>query len=159
MLACGSSASLHQKRVPLLTTQESPQDHMNPGVLPNSQRGEVAKERSCRTVKHQEGIAGLDMAAILAKRGQSEQVRAMARADAVAKAKEVKKAKEAKKEKTKVRFTLSCQHGQLTAVIFSSCLFSTYTELFQTAPRTSTTAPKISKQQAKGAGGPRGGRY
>ena len=81
---------------------------MNPGVLPDSQRGEVAKERSRRTVKHQEGIAGLDMAAILAKRGQSEQVRAMARADAVAKAKEVKKAKEAKKEKTKVRFTLSC---------------------------------------------------
>ena len=67
---------------------------------------EVAKKRSRRTVKHQRGIAGLDMAAILAKRGQSEQVRAMARADAVAKAKEVKKAKEAKKEKSKVRFTL-----------------------------------------------------
>ena len=65
---------------------------------------EVAKKRSRRTVKHQRGIAGLDMVAILAKRGQSEQVRAMARADAVAKAKEVKKAKE-EKEKSKVRFT------------------------------------------------------
>ena len=47
----------------------------------------------------------MDMVAILAKRGQSEQVRALARADAVAKAKEVKKAKE-EKEKSKVRFTL-----------------------------------------------------
>ena len=38
------------------------------------------------------------------RRGQTEQVRAMARADAVAKAKEVKKAKEAKKkEKSKVQ--------------------------------------------------------
>jgi len=90
---------------------------------------EVAKKRSRRTVKHQRGIAGLDMAAILAKRNQSEQVRAKARADAVAKAKEDKKAKEAKKEKSKA------------------------------APRTAATAPKISKQQAKGAGGPRGGRY
>jgi len=90
---------------------------------------EVAKKRSRRTVKHQRGVAGLDMAAILAKRNQSDQVRAKARSDAVAKAKELKKAKEAKKEKSK------------------------------TAPRTSATAPKISKQQAKGAGGPRGGRY
>ena len=82
---------------------------MDPGVSPDAQKGiteEVSKECSRRTVKHQRGIAGLDMAAILAKRGQSEQVRAMARADAVAKAKEVKKAKEAKKEKSKVRFTL-----------------------------------------------------
>ena len=66
---------------------------------------EVAKKRSRRTVKHQRGVAGLDMAAILAKRNQSEQVRAKARSDAVAKAKEVKKAKEAKKEKSKVRLT------------------------------------------------------
>jgi hypothetical protein len=62
---------------------------------------EVAKKRSRRTVKHQRGVAGLDMAAILAKRNQTEQVRAKARADAVAKAKEEKKAKEAKKEKSK----------------------------------------------------------
>ncbi len=98
---------------------------------------EVAKKRSRRTVKHQRGVAGLDMAAILAKRNQSEQVRAKVRSDAVAKAKEVKKAKEAKKEKSKVRlyfifilfFRVDARWpDQLTAitVFFSSSLLPTH---------------------------------
>lgn len=63
---------------------------------------EVAKKRSRKTIKHQRGVVGADMATILARRNQTEQIRSKARLDAIAKAKEEKKAKEAKKEKTKV---------------------------------------------------------
>ena len=73
---------------------------------------EVAKKRSRRSVKHQRGVAGLDWNALLAKRNQSDQVRAKSRADAIAKAKEEKKAKEAKKEKSKVRYC-SCGGSSL----------------------------------------------
>ncbi|KAI0916333.1 hypothetical protein AcV5_003299 [Taiwanofungus camphoratus] len=62
---------------------------------------EVAKKRSRRTVKHQRGIVGADLAAIAARRNQTAQVRALARTAAIQKAKAEKKAKEDKKEKTK----------------------------------------------------------
>lgn len=64
---------------------------------------EVAKKRSRKTVKHQRGIVGADLAAIAAKRNQSLQVRAAQRTAAIQKAKADKKAKEEKKDK-KVRF-------------------------------------------------------
>lgn len=63
---------------------------------------EVAKKRSRRTVKHQRGIVGADLAAIAAKRNQTAAARTQARQTAIAKAKEARKDKEAKKEKSKV---------------------------------------------------------
>jgi len=84
---------------------------------------EVAKKRSRKTVKHQRGIVGADMASILAKRNQSAQIRTAQRTAAIQKAKSEKKEKEATKPKS------SRPHG--------------------------TTAPKISKQQAKGGKGGR----
>ena len=86
---------------------------------------EVAKKRSRKTVKHQRGIVGADLASILAKRNQTAKDRATARASALAKAKSEKKDKEAAK-KPKASGT-----------------------------RTQTTAPKVSKQQAKGGKGGR----
>jgi large subunit ribosomal protein L24e len=64
---------------------------------------EVAKKRSRKTVKHQRGIVGVgaDLQSILAKRNQTEMMRAAARQQAIAKAKEGKKAKEATKVKSK----------------------------------------------------------
>ena len=64
---------------------------------------EVAKKRSRKTVKHQRGIVGADIAAIQARRNQTATVRTAQRSAAIAKAKAEKKAKEEKKEKTKVR--------------------------------------------------------
>ena len=64
---------------------------------------EVAKKRSRRTVKHQRGIVGADLAAIAARRNQTAAVRALQRTSALQKAKAEKKAKEDKKEKAKVR--------------------------------------------------------
>jgi large subunit ribosomal protein L24e len=64
---------------------------------------EVAKKRSRKTVKHQRGIVGADIAAIAAKRNQTAAVRQQQRLSAIAKAKSEKKDKESKKEKvTKV---------------------------------------------------------
>ena len=63
---------------------------------------EVAKKRSRRTVKHQRGIVGADLAAIAARRNQTAQVRQAQRSAAIQKAKAEKKDKESKKEK-KVR--------------------------------------------------------
>ncbi|GBE84427.1 60S ribosomal protein [Sparassis crispa] len=60
---------------------------------------EVAKKRSRKTVKHQRGIVGADLAAIAARRNQTAQVRALQRTTAIQKAKAEKKAKEDKKEK------------------------------------------------------------
>jgi large subunit ribosomal protein L24e len=60
---------------------------------------EVAKKRSRRTVKHQRGIVGADLATIAARRNQTAQVRTQARLAAITKAKEEKKAKESKKAK------------------------------------------------------------
>ena len=64
---------------------------------------EIAKKRSRKTVKHQRGIVGADLAAIAARRNQSAQVRLAQRSSAIEKAKAEKKAKEDKKDKTKVR--------------------------------------------------------
>jgi large subunit ribosomal protein L24e len=64
---------------------------------------EVAKKRSRKTVKHQRGIVGADMSAILARRNQTAAERTAARTAAISKAKDDKKAKEAKKDKPKVR--------------------------------------------------------
>ncbi|KAI0685373.1 60S ribosomal protein L24 [Cytidiella melzeri] len=66
---------------------------------------EVAKKRSRKTVKHQRGIVGADLAAIAARRNQSAQERLSARSAAISKAKAEKKAKEDKKEKTKPQRT------------------------------------------------------
>ncbi|KAI0266367.1 ribosomal protein L24e-domain-containing protein [Gloeopeniophorella convolvens] len=60
---------------------------------------EVAKKRSRKTVKHQRGIFGADLAAIAAKRNQTTQVRTQQRLTAISKAKAEKKEKEAKKPK------------------------------------------------------------
>jgi len=60
---------------------------------------EIAKKRSRKTVKHQRGIVGADMASILAKRNQSAQVRTAQRTAAIQQAKNEKKEKEAKKPK------------------------------------------------------------
>jgi len=62
---------------------------------------EVAKKRSRKTVKHQRGIVGADLAAIAARRNQTAQARAAQRTSAIQKAKAEKKAKEEKKDKTK----------------------------------------------------------
>jgi hypothetical protein len=62
---------------------------------------ETAKKRSRRTVKHQRGIVGADLAAIVAKRTQSTQVRTQQRLAAISKAKAEKKEKEAKKPKVR----------------------------------------------------------
>lgn len=66
---------------------------------------EVAKKRSRRTVKHQRGIVGADLAAIAAKRNQTAQARTAQRLAAITKAKTEKKEKESKKA-TKVRCVL-----------------------------------------------------
>ena len=63
---------------------------------------EVAKKRSRRTVKHQRGIVGADLASIAAKRNQTTAMRLEQRQAAIKKAKSEKKDKEAKKEKSKV---------------------------------------------------------
>ncbi|CAE6498993.1 unnamed protein product, partial [Rhizoctonia solani] len=55
---------------------------------------ETVKKRSRKTVKHQRGIVGADMATILARRNQSAAEREKARVDAIAKAKAEKKKKE-----------------------------------------------------------------
>jgi hypothetical protein len=60
---------------------------------------EVAKKRSRRTVKHQRGIVGADLAAIAAKRNQTAAVRQQQRLVAITKAKSEKKDKEVKKAK------------------------------------------------------------
>lgn len=80
---------------------------------------EVAKKRSRRTVKHQRGIVGADLAAIAAKRNQTAAQRASARATAITKAKSDKKDKESKKEKTKVRVASvsATEEGRLTLLI------------------------------------------
>lgn len=65
---------------------------------------EVAKKRSRRTVKHQRGIVGADLATIAARRNQTAAVRSQARLAAITKAKSEKKEKEVKK--AKVRFTV-----------------------------------------------------
>ena len=64
---------------------------------------EVAKKRSRKTVKHQRGIVGADLAAIAARRNQTAQVRAAQRTYEIQKAKAEKKDKEEKKDKYKVR--------------------------------------------------------
>lgn len=67
---------------------------------------EVAKKRSRKTVKHQRGIVGADLAAIAARRNQTPAARLAARQAAVTKAKDEKKDKESKK--AKVRFYNFC---------------------------------------------------
>jgi len=62
---------------------------------------EVAKKRSRKTVKHQRGIVGADMARIAAMREQTPAARLAARNAAINKAKAEKKSKEEKKVKTK----------------------------------------------------------
>ena len=86
---------------------------------------EVAKKRSRRTVKHQRGIVGADLAAIAARRNQSAAARAQARTAAIQKAKAEKKAKEEKKEEEKVRVILIYLPGLLMSDA-DLLFFSTY---------------------------------
>ena len=65
---------------------------------------EVAKKRSRRTVKHQRGIVGADLATIAARRNQTAAVRSQARLAAISKAKSEKKEKEVKKSKVRHYF-------------------------------------------------------
>jgi large subunit ribosomal protein L24e len=67
---------------------------------------EVAKKRSRRTVKHQRGIVGADLATIAARRNQTSAVRAQQRLAAITKAKTEKKEKEVKKAKASVILVL-----------------------------------------------------
>jgi len=60
---------------------------------------EVAKKRSRKTVKHQRGIVGADLATIAARRNQTAAVRTQQRLAAITKAKSEKKEKETKKAK------------------------------------------------------------
>ncbi|KAG9119414.1 60S ribosomal protein L24 [Ceratobasidium sp. 392] len=62
---------------------------------------ETVKKRSRKTVKHQRGIVGADLAAIAARRNQSAADRTAARQTAIAKAKAEKKKKEDAKTKAK----------------------------------------------------------
>ena len=105
---------------------------------------EVAKKRSRRTVKHQRGIVGADLAAIAAKRNQTAAVRSQARLNAITKAKTEKKEKEVKK--AKVRFFLDIVVGLAVAYFFF---------FVQPARAPATSAPKVSKQQMKGGKGGR----
>lgn len=70
---------------------------------------EVAKKRSRRTVKHQRGIVGADLATIAARRNQTTAVRQQARLAAITKAKNEKKEKEAKKAKVRYDWCCSCR--------------------------------------------------
>ncbi|KAF8632642.1 hypothetical protein AX17_004775, partial [Amanita inopinata Kibby_2008] len=64
---------------------------------------EVAKKRSRRTVKHQRGIVGADLATIAARRNQTAAERQKQRLVAITKAKTEKKEKESKKAKPATR--------------------------------------------------------
>jgi len=86
---------------------------------------EVAKKRSRKTVKHQRGIVGADLATIAARRNQTAAVRTQQRLAAITKAKTEKKEKENKKEKAKP------------------------------SRPTAPSGPKVSKQQMKGGKGGR----
>ena len=66
---------------------------------------EVAKKRSRKTVKHQRGIVGADLATIAARRNQTAAVRTQQRLAAITKAKSEKKEKETKKAKVRVLFS------------------------------------------------------
>ena len=79
---------------------------------------EVAKKRSRKTVKHQRGIVGADLAAISAKRNQSAQIRTQQRLAAISKGKAEKKEKEAKRPKVCLPTSSRC-HPRL---IWASCL-------------------------------------
>ena len=101
---------------------------------------EVAKKRSRKTVKHQRGIVGADLATIAARRNQTAAVRTQQRLAAITKAKSEKKEKETKKAKVRV-FIAFTMH--LVAHI-----------ALQPA-RVTMPGPKVSKQQMKGGKGGR----
>lgn len=63
---------------------------------------EVAKKRSRKTVKHQRGIVGADLAHIAALRNQTTAIRAAQRSQALRKAKTEKSNKENKATKVRV---------------------------------------------------------
>lgn len=63
---------------------------------------EIAKKRTRKTVKHQRGIVGADLATIAARRNQTAAVRSQQRLAAITKAKSEKKEKETKKAKVRV---------------------------------------------------------
>jgi hypothetical protein len=82
---------------------------------------EVAKKRSRKTVKHQRGIVGADIAAIAAKRNQTAAVRQQQRLTAIAKAKTERKDKESKKDKvTKVCLIVHFMNPRLLNDAFPS---------------------------------------
>jgi large subunit ribosomal protein L24e len=104
---------------------------------------EVAKKRSRRTVKHQRGIVGADLAAIAAKRNQTAAVRSQARLNAITKAKTEKKEKEVKKAKVRYCSLILLEMYLLRLTCFTQ------------PARAPASAPKVSKQQMKGGKGGR----
>jgi large subunit ribosomal protein L24e len=78
---------------------------------------EVAKKRSRKTVKHQRGIVGADLATIADRRNQTAAVRTQQRLAAITKAKSEKKEKEVKK--AKVRFCHSFYFGISNSLYYS----------------------------------------
>lgn len=103
---------------------------------------EVAKKRSRKTVKHQRGIVGADLATIAARRNQTAAVRSQQRLAAITKAKSEKKEKEVKKAKVCVGYDLN---------YFESWTHTT----LQPARPSVPSGPKVSKQQMKGGKGGR----
>jgi len=80
---------------------------------------EVAKKRSRKTVKHQRGIVGADLATIAARRNQTAAVRTQQRLAAITKAKTEKKEKETKK--AKVRFCVVFFGSFRGSLLFFTC--------------------------------------
>ncbi|KAG8685294.1 60S ribosomal protein L24 [Ceratobasidium sp. 394] len=101
---------------------------------------ETVKKRSRKTVKHQRGIVGADLASIMAQRNRSEADRTKARQDAINKAKAEKKKKEDAKTKAKVR-VVGCTRRDA--------------DLEQAPAARAPAAAKVSKQGMKGGKGGR----
>jgi large subunit ribosomal protein L24e len=103
---------------------------------------EIAKKRSRKTVKHQRGIVGADLATIAARRNQTAAVRTQQRLAAITKAKSEKKEKETKKVKVRVCYVVYLGFSD------SYCTF-------QPQRVSVPSGPKVSKQQMKGGKGGR----
>lgn len=99
---------------------------------------EVTKKRTRRTIKHQRGIVGADLATIMARRNQTAAVRTQARLAAITAAKKEKRAKEGNKDEKKA-----------TKVSHVSLCIVSLTNFWQTA-RVVTQQPPVPKYGRKG---------
>lgn len=94
-------------------------------ILTNLSTQEVAKKRTRRTVKQQRGIVGASLDVIKERRTMRPEARSAARAQAIKEGKEKRAAAESKKKAEKAKTAAAAAQGK--------------------------AAPKVSKQQAKGA--------